>query len=655
MTSIDQAFFDAVLADIVYVDGITPGMSGNVLRDKIRFRVPLPLAQEIGDRLQVLAVRDDPASEFQGVVFKDLTDGTLYVANRGTAGGKDIPADFDLAAVSGVARFQVAAMVNWWNDIANPANTAYTKVAGVPLADTTDPRTFKPDGSAVSSGLIAAEVAQASAAGKLRVVGHSLGGHLTTIFASLFYDQVSNSSTFNGAGLFSGTAISGLLQGLEIGTPLSQLATIIGKTAQLPDGYTQDNFYAANGLSLTTNDFTFLQLGKRIPIYNEYSSESSFPFIKNHYLYKLTDTLALFRVFEQLDPNAKLATLNALAETGSSAQPSSLESLLDGLRAMLLGAGLAPTPVSDDGGDSDNQIMPADRTAYYANLEALVDAPAFQNVKGKIELISLAARSSDGLAANAKTDFGTFAALRTLAPFALAPKVGIAGSQAALDNLWQTTRGTDYLEWQADKTARLNPDGDTELDFTDPWYADRATMLAWKNQYNRDDGQSPLRSNRIEAYVFEDLAPGTAMSLVVGGRQPASLLNPVKVTFGSDVGETLTGGDAFAGDHLYGMGGADTISGNSGNDYIEGNDAVDTLSGNDGNDTLLGGQGDDFVYGDANDDKLYGSQGDDLLEGGEGRDELRGGTDADILRGGDQNDLLDGGADNDVLNGGTGS
>src|SRR5207244_4124283 len=97
----------------------------------------------------------------------------------------------------------------------------------------------------------------------------------------------------------------------------------------------------------------------------------------------------------------------------------------------------------------------------------------------------------------AKTDFGTFAALRALTPFALQPKVSVAGSQAALESLWQTTRGTDYLEWQADRTARIGGDINAEFDFTDQWYADRGAMLAWKNQNNQDDGQTPLRSDRI--------------------------------------------------------------------------------------------------------------------------------------------------------------
>lgn len=96
MTTIDQAFIDAVLADIVYVNGLSAGMGQagndtqtNNFRNLIARRITDPLAQEIAARFEVLAVKSDPASEYQGAVFRDKTNGQLYVANRGTAGGTD--------------------------------------------------------------------------------------------------------------------------------------------------------------------------------------------------------------------------------------------------------------------------------------------------------------------------------------------------------------------------------------------------------------------------------------------------------------------------------------------------------------------------------------------------------------------------------------
>jgi Ca2+-binding RTX toxin-like protein len=653
MDKVEQAFLDAILSDIAYVDGFVRGMTGDPLRDLIKYRTPFPQAQEIGDRFQVMAVRDDAASDFQGVVFKDKVDGAMYVANRGTTLGQDMyDADLDVAALSGLARNQVAAMVNWWQDISSQPGANFTTIAAVPVGGA-DPRTFVTSGSKMASGLIATELAEAHAQGKVRVVGHSLGGHLATVLTSLFADQVDHSSTFNSAGLDSILALRQNLQNFFVGAPLQEAATLISRAIQLPGEGNQDNYFAANGLSLTTSDFVFRQLGRRIPVYNEYTKELVPPFYRNHSIYKQTDSLALFRAFEKLDPNIKLGALNSLAEAGSSSQPSSLESLLDGLRDSLLGPGLARTPVSDDGGDWGARNMPPQRSAYYANLKSLVEAQPFQDVIGKVDVVSLVPGVGGELASTAKTFYGDFVALKTLSPFAIHPKTDVADAASSLDAVWRAVHADDYLGWTADRNARLYGDTAKDFDFTDQWYADRGALLQWKLKLNSVDFISApnARFGGGAPTWFDDRISGSNVWI----DSPTGLQQAVMpiVRFGTGAAESDLDGQAKD-DHLYGMDGADTIKGNGGNDYVEGNADSDTLYGNDGNDTLLGGQGDDYVSGDAGDDKLYGGQGIDTLEGGDGRDQLVGGSEVDYLRGGAGTDTLDGGPGNDLLTGGTG-
>jgi len=117
MTTIEQAYFEAVLADIAYVDNLTPGMAGKSLADKIKDRISEPLAITIGDRFEVLAVKNDTSTGYQGVVFRDIQTNELYVANRGTEEIKDFIADGNLAVITGVASAQTASMVNWWEQI----------------------------------------------------------------------------------------------------------------------------------------------------------------------------------------------------------------------------------------------------------------------------------------------------------------------------------------------------------------------------------------------------------------------------------------------------------------------------------------------------------------------------------------------------------
>lgn len=115
MTTIERAFFDAVLADLAYLDGLAPNMSPDAYANLLARRVTRPLAEQVAARFEVLAVKSDPASNYQGVVFRDRTTGELYLANRGTDSifGDIVWADGDLALISGIARSQTAALINW--------------------------------------------------------------------------------------------------------------------------------------------------------------------------------------------------------------------------------------------------------------------------------------------------------------------------------------------------------------------------------------------------------------------------------------------------------------------------------------------------------------------------------------------------------------
>ena len=649
MKSIESGFLDATLADVVYVDRLSPGLTGEALAEAVKFRVSAPLAVQLGKQFEVLASYDGPLTDYQGVVFKDKTDGTLYLAHRGTAGSVDIVADIDLALVSGVARDQVAAMVNWWNDIALPAGSSYRRVDSVSIGSP-DPRTFIDGGAATAQGSIAAEVAAAAAAGKLRVVGHSLGGHLTTVFASLFHDQVSHSSTFNGAGLFSTPTLSATFAKMLLGTPLQQAAQLLGRVPRLPGADTQDNFHAVNGVDFTTNDLTFVQRGERVPVYNEYTSELSLAPIQNHFQYKLTDALALFRAFEQLEPGVGLDTLGGIAERGSVVQAASLEATLDALRRALQGQAVAPTPASDDGGDWKKSIMPQARIDFHQNLATLQESAAFRALAGKVEIAPVAAQGASAMADAARTDFGSFVALRDLSAFALRPATGVAGAEAALAGVWQTARGTEYAAWLADASARIDLDPDGTTQYSDAWYADRAAMLEWNLRRHAADGPPPEARKIAGAWRFDDRATGTSFDIAAPGVAYPRLS---QIVFGSDAVGDVLAGDTLA-DRLYGGGGADTLTGDAGDDRLEGNAGSDRLDGGAGRDALFGGADDDGLAGGADDDRLDGGRGTDDLDGGTGNDALTGGLGGDTLAGGAGRDALDGGDGDDQLAGGVG-
>ena len=178
MTTIKQALFDCVPADLACVGPLKP-LDEESLLDSAARRYTAPLAAKIADRFEVIAVKGDPSSDYQGVVFRDKINKELYVANRGTES----------------------------------------------LIDIVD------------------------------------AGHLTTAIASLFASQASHPSTFNGAGLFSTGSkigVGGWINALSkwpsrTDSSLSRLGQLLCVIPQLATlAFKQDNFFAANGLSLTT-------------------------------------------------------------------------------------------------------------------------------------------------------------------------------------------------------------------------------------------------------------------------------------------------------------------------------------------------------------------------------------------------------------------
>jgi Ca2+-binding RTX toxin-like protein len=131
-------------------------------------------------------------------------------------------------------------------------------------------------------------------------------------------------------------------------------------------------------------------------------------------------------------------------------------------------------------------------------------------------------------------------------------------------------------------------------------------------------------------------------------------------------GDDTLEGDA-GGDRLTGGVGRDVLYGGADNDSLTGGSEDDTLTGGAGGDTLHGNDGNDGLYADGAESTrasvtpdgavhnwLYGEAGDDYLQGGAGLDHVSGGDDNDRLHGGAGNDTLDGDLGSDTLMGGVG-
>jgi Ca2+-binding RTX toxin-like protein len=580
MTTINDAYINALLADACYVDDLLPGMTGTALASQVSGRMTADVAAYIGANFTVVQQVGGLASSFDATVWRGNA-GTpyadqIYVSMRGTQEAGDFVADGDLAQ-NGLAHQQLADMVNWW-----------LRETTAPVTDG-DTRGYAPQIIVTGSGDFALG-APAFGTGRLigigavtSVDGHSLGGYLASAFVRLFGASwpLVSISTFNSAG-FSRPATTKI----EIG--FNQIAALIGPTLGLGAfSSNQNNYFALNGINVTTNTWNpigFQQCGMRIGLFQEDAAPQG---INNHYMYKLTDLLALGNALFQLDSSLEFGRLSAIAMAGSNQMAASYEGVLDAVRRLLIGPNATPTPVGDSNGSSNAGPQPQSRIDYQANIKGLTDSSLFKSLAGKVT-VQLATNSD--LASQAKTDFSAFLSLQTLSPVFL--KTDTTGqailkqANEALAQQWEA----DQLLTPVQKSAGLS-------NFSDAYLMDRQAMLQGMIAINRTDASyaTALPGKVLANYTYTDIATGQTISFK-GTASNAYGQQPQKVIFGGDGNDPLDGSDAIAaglGDRLYGGGGNDTIDGKSGDDYLEGDSGDDTLIGGAGNDRLLGGAGND--------------------------------------------------------------
>lgn len=588
MSSIQSAYINALLADAAYVS-VSSDWTKAQLETRLNERMTPTQATFIANNFEVASSIDSSdapllGSGFDAIVWRGKAGGDyagqVFVSMRGTelVPGADLLADGDLATSAG-ARFQIMDMVNWWLREATPAGQmasqikwdAFRRTDPNPLSYALDPGFVADTPVFGTGGLVGV--------GSVQIDGHSLGGHLATAFARIFGANngtvgsvnVQAVSTFNSAG-FNGSSADTLFQNIQslLGTGINGFSPIAAK---------QTNYFGQNGAEVTTNAWWFNQMGQRVGLYQEDDLGStpipgvSDPF-SNHYMYKLTDFLALGAVLEKLDRTFTFDKLNELIKVGSNVMAGSYEGVLDALLRMLVAPNIDPTPIGDVGDSA------ASRVRYHEVIAALLKSKeaAFTSLEGKL---IIKASSPTDLIAAARDNFGALVALQDLSPFVLS---GInPAANDLLDFFLESARAGDYAAWKIDKSSDL-----PAATFTDQWITDRATMLGVlleRNKFDQTGALSPNPSAGLVAGHYLDVNSG--VDITVGLDTPTTQ----QYLFGGDSADTLTGRDAD--DHLYGGGGADTLDGQGGGDYLEGNAGDDTLTGGQGNDVFVGGLGDE--------------------------------------------------------------
>ncbi len=579
ITAMNNAYINALLSDAAYVDLI--GQNGAVLpenniNDNLALRLTQPLADFITENFTVKDQEINPNDGFSAVVWqgKAGTDyaGKTYVSMRGTADGTDFQDDAELA-ITGVTHNQLAGLVNWWlketTPVGQQAQQIQLSLPGLGYHFVAAPSV------AGTGGLVGVTSIES-------INGHSLGGYLATSFERIFGSLVSigHISTFNSAG-FSSLMTQNINEAFTEITNLTGLPVHSGFNSSL-----QTNYFGENGFEFTTNVWRpigFEQVGNRIALYQEDGIDGVDP-ASNHYMFKLTDMLALGDAISKLDNNFTIRQLNNLVKASSNQMEASYERLLDGLRKTIMGGDVFASGVGDTSNGTLNTEPPS-RVDFHFRLSQLVDYSGFQDLMGQFTIVNSPASIQE-----AKGDFGAFLSLVYLTPFAL--KANDAGGTLYLQN--STFDNTQLAaKWEQDKNLTPAQIANSEVNFTDNWLTDRIAMLAWQNTVNNEDvgdtQDNPYISQGIGKHFYDyDSADG----FYVGIQDD----NTRQTIFGDETANgaiTGLGGD----DHLYGGAGNDTLTGNKGNDYLEGNADNDKLIGGKGNDTLVGGKGNDtYLY-----------------------------------------------------------
>jgi Ca2+-binding RTX toxin-like protein len=548
MTTITESYKQAELALASYAN-LTAGMSNTDFINALKVAdMSAAQAADFSSNWRVVDQYSPVSSGLSATVFEEISSGKRYLAIRGTENSPDFVTDLIDIALLGTPAIQVQ-----YADLK-------AKV-GVWRSNGTLPTSFT-------------------------VTGHSLGGFLATALTADFASNISQTYLYNSPGLngvLSG-ATAAILQAFGIAAPIDASKVI--------------NIKADAGISPIAGLGAQVAPAISIAIENQFFSDvSNPPGAYNHSQRILTDAIALYAAYAQVDPTASVTSITNVIKASSNLNGNTLELALDKLRDLLLGATVPGT-------------VPEGRESYYTNLYQLtgwldnrvgpaLKLDALTSYGGTTIAAKALANTPDGLAYRY--------ALTQLNPFALTGDASIYASHNAAGelNLYDPATGTGEL--------------------TDLYLKDRAAMLSWKLKFDTGapDSDDPLTPRADKPYSedwdtwsisgdwdFIDQASGIKLS--IDGVGPNILLPDPnhQIVFGSSASETLVGGDVS--DHLYGAGGDDTLNGGDGADTLEGNLGDDTLSGGNGNDTLLGGQGYD-IY------RLFANEGLDTIIDADGQ------------------------------------
>ena len=319
----------------------------------------------------------------------------------------------------------------------------------------------------------------------------------------------------------------------------------------------------------------------------------------SHSISGLTDALAVYNLFGTIDSNLSVDTITDILNAFPVADNDNLLEAVISTVGKIYGEDYPATETSSDEESS--------RDIFHANLSDLMSGISQATITSLTQSSTTVLETLTG-------SKGQLYALLNLNPFYI--------------------EGVDY--------SFLNVDGYLEAEnYSEKFIQDRAAFL----YHSINEGELSPTSEDID---FKDLSLDVQ---AYAGNGEIDLPVNAKYIFGSEGADSIAGGSSIVNraDHLYGMGGNDTIQGYGGEDYIEGGAGRDTMNGGAGNDifAIIGEDEDyDIFNGGADEDTILGSTGDDTIrfhdfQGENTVEIINGGGGEDTIAGTDMADTID--------------
>lgn len=522
MATINELSAASELCQAVYSNLGAGAITAASLEYKANGEQNMSVAQreDVAARYTVERVFNDPATGVYAAVFKEKLTGTTTLAVRGTDG-----------------------MSDWLNANAHLA-------VGIPPALSPQFNALRP----VVAQWIQSGALQTGSA----IAGHSLGGYLAAAIKASYPGTFGSTFTFNSPGFAEPLGLLPAVLQSIFGMPVPQTGVV--------------DVRGGAGLSVIAGLGNHLGSLSMVEIESAGATSSD-----NHSIARLSQSLAVLKLWSELDPTLSLASGNALVTMASNLAGNTLEKAMEAMLRML-----SPSSTADIATDDAQQLyvgllglMGRDSSGNYIN-------PTFAALAGKVDI----GPASAGLASTARSDFAALLALQALSPVVLRAK---PGTESLVETALGNANNTTYTAWLADKALSTADRDAGKATYSDQWMGDRAAMLGALILRNQQDVAGEVAGGSgLKPVQYADAASG--LQFQIGLNNP--LGDKPQVWFGSGTDETSNG--KSLGDHLYGGAGNDTLNGLEGNDYLEGNADSDTLDGGAGNDTLLGGTGSDY-------------------------------------------------------------